>query len=111
MTRWILLSVVSALCLMGCAHPERIKTVSKEQEARLVNFRTALEDYKEARLRKGVLTETGSFSTQIARCAQTPANCENKRPKILLDEAGEYLARGQGEARREIREVPGVTPR
>lgn len=110
MTRWIMLSMASVLCFMGCAHPERIKTVSKEQEALLVNFRTALEDvrsrvraafdesiedYREARLRKWILTETGSFSTQIARCAQAPANCENKSTKILLDEAGEYLARGQ----------------
>ena len=58
-------------------------------------FDESLDDYKEARLRKWVLTETGSFSTQIARCAQAPPSCENRSTKVLLDEAAEYLARGQ----------------
>jgi hypothetical protein len=110
MARWMILALAALLPLAACAHPERIKTVSKEQEALLASFRAALEDvrsrvrtafdesiedYKEARLRKWVLTETGSFSTQIARCARAPATCEGKSTKVLLDEAGEYLARGQ----------------
>jgi len=104
--------VVLALVLgmAGCAHPESIKTVSKEQEVLLANFNTALtdirgrmrtafgesiQDYKEARLRKWVVTETGSLSTQIVRCRQGTLDCQGKSAKVLLDEAAEYLARGQ----------------
>ena len=104
--------VVSALVLgvVGCAHPESIRTVSKQQEALLASFKTSLDDihgrvkaafgesiqdYKEARLRKWVVTETGSLSTQIVRCSQGTLDCQGKSAKVLLDEAAEYLARGQ----------------
>ena len=30
MTRWMVLVVAAVLGLLGCAHPERVKTVSKE---------------------------------------------------------------------------------
>ncbi len=98
------------LVIAGCAHPDSIKTASKEQEALLAGFKTALDDvrarvrsamndsiqdYKEARLRSWVVTETGSLSTQIVRCRQGIIDCQGKSGKVLLDEAAEYLARGQ----------------
>lgn len=108
--RITLLMLVALVVLAACAHPQRIRTVSKEQEALLASFKTALEDvrvrvrtafnesiedYKEARLRTFVLTETGVLTSRILGCARQPAACEGKSPRVLLDEAAEYLARAQ----------------
>jgi hypothetical protein len=106
----MLLALIVILGLVACAHPQGIRVVSKEQEALLVNFKTALDDvrvrvrtafdesiadYKEARLRQWVLTETGFLSTRILRCRQGALDCQGKGTKDLLDEAAEYLARGR----------------
>ena len=110
MTRWAVLTFAIAFTLIGCAHPERIKTVSKEQEALLSTYKTVLDDvrtrvrsafdesindYKEARLRQWVLTQTGFLSSRIVRCGQQPGACEGKSTRLLLDEAADYLAQGQ----------------
>ena len=110
MTRAMPITLAVALALIGCAHPERIKTVSKEQEALLGTYKTVLDDvrtrvrsaldesvidYKEARLRQWVLTETGFLSSRIVRCARQPETCEGKSTRLLLDEAADYLAQGQ----------------
>jgi hypothetical protein len=103
-------AVVLLVGLAACAHPQGIRTVSKEQEALLASFKTALEevrtrvraalnesieDYQEARLRSFVLTETGVLTSRILRCTREPGTCEGKSPRVLLDEAAEYLARAQ----------------
>ncbi len=110
MPPWRLIAISVALGLIGCAHSERIQMVSKEQETLLSTFKTVIDDvrprvrsafeesindYKEARLRQWVLTETGFLSTRIVRCAQRPESCEGKSTGVLLDEAAEYLAQGQ----------------
>ena len=46
MTRWRLIALAVALALLGCAHPERIKAVSKEQEALLSTYKTVLDDVR-----------------------------------------------------------------
>ena len=105
----VLLALV--LAVTGCAHPDSIKGVSKDQEALLASFKTALDDiraqlrtafsdsirdYKEARVRRWVVVETGSLSTQIVRCRQgIIKDCQGESAQILLDQAAQYLERGQ----------------
>ena len=110
MMRWTIAATFLVLGLVGCAHSDRIKAVSKEQESLLATYKTALDDvrsrvrtafdesigdYKEARLRQWLLTEGSFLSTQIVRCSRTPATCAGKDTRVLLDEAVAYLVQGQ----------------
>ena len=111
MTRWAVLTFAIAFTVIGCAHPERIKTISKEQEALLVRFKGALEDvrvrlrlafdesideYRGARLRVFLNSESSLLSARIAECIRNPdATCEHKGGRVRLNEASQYLATAQ----------------
>jgi hypothetical protein len=97
--------------LVGCAHSQQIKTVSKEQEALLIHFKTALEDiqvrlrtafdesvedYKKARLRVFLNSESRLLSTRIEGCIRKPKPvCEMKDGRTMLNEASQYLAEAE----------------
>jgi hypothetical protein len=100
------------LVLAGCAHPQAIQKVSQEETALLVQFRAALDevrshvrtalnesiqDYREARVHKWLVTEAGSLSSRINACTQpgAPQTCGTLPLRARLDAAAAYLARGQ----------------
>ena len=100
------------LVLAGCAHPQAIQKVSQEETALLVQFRSAfddvrtrvrtalnesIQDYREARVHKWGVTETGALSSRINACAQpgAPPTCDTIALRVRLDAAAAYLSRGQ----------------
>lgn len=106
----LLIVLCAAVIVTGCAHPERIKTISKEHEALLRSFHVALDDvrlrvrtamdesiqaYRDAWIRRWVVTETNALSSRLVGCVPNPGACESSSIRVLLDEASVYLAEGQ----------------
>lgn len=109
--RWAVAGLALVVAAAGCAHPAAIKRMSKEQEALLAGFRTALEDvrtsvrtafdesiadYRVARLRAFLDAERRQVAAQILDClGGGRAECQGKSARVLLAEASRYLAEAE----------------